>query len=210
MTKLSEFVVPEVVSLEGLLKKLVETVRETNPDPVLFDLGCGKNKAPGFRGVDFYTATDVQHDLFNGDWSFTADDSVDVFYSSHFVEHVPDLNRFMANAWRKLRDGGFFLITTPYGASDRAWQDPTHVRPIFRQTYWYFSKEARDKMNVGHYGSEADFDIVEMWPVFAERFEGLGAAQKEYHLNFTWNSVSDLTALLRARKGREVDHRVDE
>lgn len=205
MKKLSEFQTPEIVTIDGLLQRIVDTAVAENPYPVLYDLGCGKNKAPGFLGVDFNIAADVHQDLFAPEWNFTPDDSVDVFYSSHFVEHVPDLNRFMTNAWRKLADGGFFLITTPYGASDRAWQDPTHVRPLFRQTYWYFNKEARQKMNNDHYGSEADFDIVEMWPVFHERFADLGDVQKEYHMNFTWNAVSDLTVLLRARKGRGVD-----
>lgn len=200
MSKLSEYVTPETVSLQGLLDSLVSHVRNENPYPVLFDLGCGKVPAPGFQGVDFHTDADVQQDLFAESWDFTPDNSVDVFYSSHFVEHVPDLNRFMTNAYKKLVDGGFFLITTPFGASVRAWQDPTHVRPIFRETYFYFSKAARQKMNNDHYGAQCDFDIVEMWPVFNERFADLGDAQKEWQLKYGWNAVDDLTVLLRARK----------
>jgi predicted SAM-dependent methyltransferase len=210
MAKLSEYTTPEIVSLQGLLDSLVTHVTNTNPYPVLFDLGCGENKAPGFQGVDFYADTDVQHDLFRGNWSFTPDNSVDVFYSSHFVEHVPDWNRFWANVYNKLAPGGFILVTHPYGASVRAHQDPDHKQIIFQERYWYVNKAARDKMKVGHYlhdndGNRVfmDFDIVDMWPVFNERFADLGEAQKSYHLHHTWNAVADVTVLLKKRPAEE-------
>lgn len=198
--KLSEFAPAEVLSLNELLDSLIGYVSKDNPSPVLFDLGSGPNPHPGLKGVDLYTDTDVKHDLFNGDWSFTPDNSVDLFYSSHFIEHVPDWNAFWEKVWAKLKPAGYALVIAPFGASVRAHQDPDHKQVIFRERYWYLSAEMRKRMAVEQYSTKADFDIVEMWPVFHPKFAGLSEEQKEYHLNFTWNAVMDLTVLLRARK----------
>lgn len=193
---------PEVTSLHGLANYVIGIIKEETPDPVLFDLGCGKKKFPGFKGVDFYTDTDVQHDLFNGDWSFTPDNSVDMLNACHFVEHVQDLNGFMEKAWRKLKKGGYFLITTPYGLSVRAWQDPDHKRPIFRETYWYFNRESRLNMGVDHYEGKSNFDICQMWPAWHKDYATRAQNNPDLAEQFlkTWGAVDDLTVLLRSKE----------
>lgn len=206
MPDLKDIAVPESVTLEGLIELVVNRVKETNPDPVLYDLGCGTNPAKGFRGVDLYSAADVQHDLFNGDWSFTPDGSVDAFFSSHFVEHVPDLAAFMTKVYRKLKPEGLFLFVVPYGGSERAYQDPDHRQRIFRPTLYYFNRESRKKMGIEHvpHYAETDFDILEVWPAwnnyFAARAANWDEATREYHFKFVWNAVDDMTALMRKRK----------
>jgi SAM-dependent methyltransferase len=191
----------ECVTLYELVGQIVDKIRTETPEPVLFDLGCGKNKFPGFQGVDFYADTDVKADLFNGDWSFTPDGSVDMFVSSHFLEHVPDLNGFMEKAYRKLKVGGYFFATTPYGHSIRAWQDPTHIRPIFRETYWYFNKAWRDAVSVDHYQSQTDFDVIEFWPAWSRKYAAKVAANPALAEDLIdhFNAVDDLSALLRRR-----------
>lgn len=193
----------EIKTLHGLALHFVDRIRETVDEPVLYDLGSGQRCVPGFMGVDYYaTTTDVRHDLIGGDWSFTPDNSVDMLHASHFLEHVSDLNGFMDKAWRKLKDGGLFLITTPYGLSVRAWQDPTHVRPIFRETYMYFNKGWREGQKLEHYEAACDFDIVDIWPIWNKRYATRAENNHELAETFlsTFNAVDDITVLIRARK----------
>lgn len=202
MTAIAEVGTEDIRTIQGLAQHFVEGIKSEVANPVLFDLGCGKKRIDGFLGVDFYLDTDVRADLLNKEWDFTPDNSVDMFYSSHFVEHVQDLNTFMSRAWRKMKDRGLFLVTTPYGLSVRAWQDPDHKRPIFRETYFYFHKQSRVNMGVDHYEGSADFEIVRFWPVWNKKYAVRAENNPELaetYLN-TFNAVDDLTVLLRARK----------
>lgn len=195
---------PEKLTIYDLLARLIDERMQSSPSGgvqfgTFYDLGCGKSPAPKCVGVDLYCVADVRHDLEHGDWTFCADGSVDVFFSSHFVEHVHNLERFFDNACRKLKPGGYFLITTPYGNSPRAWQDPDHVRPIFRETYWYFDAEWREKNGVSHYSATCDFEPTGMYPVWHPDFAHCSEATKAYHMEHTWNAVLDLTVILRKR-----------
>ncbi len=55
--------------------------------------------------------------------------------------------RFMDEVWTKLKPGGQFISTFPYGGSTGYWQDPTHVNPITHVTLAYFDPLARDGQN---------------------------------------------------------------
>lgn len=189
----------EPITMEELLRRLVEQIKETTDVPVLYDLGCGKNPCPGFVGVDLYSGADVVADLVGGEWDFCADESVDFFYSSHFVEHVEDFRGLFAKVYRKLKPGGYAVITTPYGASNRAWMDPDHKRPIFRETYFYLNADWRERNGI-HYGPDVNFEIIEQFPVWNARFQFLAPEQQAYHLEHTWNAVDDLTVILRKPK----------
>lgn len=207
--KLADYQPVENISVRQLLDHIIGNIKANGiENPVVYDLGCGKNKAEGFLGVDFYTGTDVQHDLFNGSWDFTPDGSVDFFYSSHFVEHVPDWNRFWERVYAKLKPGGFVLVTTPYGSSPRAHQDPDHKQIIFPERYWYTNAGARERMGTGHYLHDNtgrlvffDFDILEVWPVWNEKYAYRVANNPALAEDFKERvgAIDDLTVLLRKK-----------
>ena len=104
-----------------------------NPLPIPFklDLGCGMAKQLGFIGVDriAFDGVDVIHDLEIFPWPFK-DESVDEVFCSHYIEHTPDMIKFMDEMYRILKVGGKAQITAPYYANMRCWQDPTHKRAI--------------------------------------------------------------------------------
>lgn len=52
--------------------------------------------------------------------------------------------RFMDEVWTKLKPGGQFISTFPYGGSPGYFQDPTHVNPITHVTLAYFDPLAKD------------------------------------------------------------------
>lgn len=196
---------PDITTVAELAQIYAESVRKDMPDAHLFNLACGKREVEGFKGVDFYADTDIRHDLINGSWDFVQDNSVGMFYCSHFFEHVADQNAFMMKAWRKLRTDGLFLIITPYGWSPRAWQDPDHKRPIFRETYAYFNKKWRAANELEHYEGAMDFDIVDMWPVWSKKYAARAEAAVKNNPEIaetfltTIGAVDDLIVLLKKR-----------
>jgi SAM-dependent methyltransferase len=158
-----------------------KTVKKVKPvaTPVVFptnlklDLGCGKNKQPGYLGVDRrkFEGVDAVTDLTGiGKWEFDRDfivthfgedywtsgnntlpDScVEAAHCSHFLEHLnhnsasPQRVRFMNELYRVLIPGGTATVITPHWASNRAYGDFTHAdKPVSEMFYYYVSKEWR-------------------------------------------------------------------
>jgi SAM-dependent methyltransferase len=151
------------------MNKALEVVKEA---PVIkLDLGCGKNKAVGFLGIDRreFEGVDGVTELTARTWVFTKpslgelslkhiagdlyilpDSSISEVHCSHFLEHLnhnqekPERVRFMNELWRVLIPGGKATIITPHWASNRAYGDFTHAdKPVSEMFYYYISKTWR-------------------------------------------------------------------
>ena len=129
---------------------------EAIAQPFKLDLGCGKNKQPGFHGVDRIAFDGVdtvlnvvapkRRDMGFEPWPWT-DNSVDEAYSSHFVEHLTSAERchFFNELWRVLKPDAKVTIVTPHWSNARAYGDPTHVwPPVSEWLYLYLNKGWRD------------------------------------------------------------------
>ncbi len=164
------------------------------------DLACGKQKAPGFIGVDKVKmdGVDVVYDLEQFPWPWE-DNSVDEIFCSHYVEHTTDLMKFMNEVYRILKPGATCTIVAPYYASLRAWQDPSHRRAICEATFLYFNKEWRVKNLVDHYeGTNTDFDFSYgyiMTPDWAQRSE----EARTFAIRHYMNVVNDLQVNLKKK-----------
>src|SRR5882724_1770959 len=136
--------------------------------PVIkLDLGCGKNKAAGFLGIDRrkFEGVDAITDLTADTWQLEekfldkyvlldgkrffynlAESSVTEIHCSHFLEHLTGLQRvkFMNELWRVLVPDGKAKIITPHWCSSRAYGDFTHQwPPVGEMFFWYLSKDWR-------------------------------------------------------------------
>jgi SAM-dependent methyltransferase len=131
--------------------------------PVKVDLACGQNKTEGFVGVDASPCegVDIVHDLTVAPWPFE-DGSVDEVVSNHFVEHLDGEQQmlFFNELWRILKVGGTARIVTPNGWHSRAWQDPTHKRPIVPEVFYYYNRPWREANRLTHYPITCNFDTV--------------------------------------------------
>lgn len=130
-------------------KQAIESV------PLKLDLGCGKNKKPGFLGVDRlkFEGVDVVADLAScrEHWPWL-EGSVEEVHASHFVEHLESQARvhFANELFRVLKPGGTATIITPHWNSPRAYGDLTHAwPPVSEWWYLYLSKAWRD-VNAPH------------------------------------------------------------
>jgi SAM-dependent methyltransferase len=135
------------------------------------NLACGDVKIDGYIGVDIKKtdACDRVMDLQKFPWDFE-DNSVDEIICTHYVEHTPDLIKFMDECYRILKPAefdpklpnkpisGFMTIVAPYYTSMRCWQDPTHLRAISEASFLYFNKKWREMNKLEHYDIKCDFD----------------------------------------------------
>jgi len=108
------------------------------------NIGCGRNILDGWINVDRWPApgVDVAANL-DSDFvrlSGIADNCVDEFLLSHVIEHIHKPLPLMQTLHCLAKPGAIATIRTPYGSSDDAWEDQTHVRPYFLGSFGYFSQ----------------------------------------------------------------------
>lgn len=153
------------------------------------DLGCGGKPRNPYRadelfGVDLRPASHPDGieirgaDLFREPIPF-AEGFFDSVSAYDFLEHIPrvavgsDGTRFpfieaMNEIWRVLKDGGHFYASTPAYPHPSAFQDPTHVNILTRQSHLYFT---RPELMGAMYGFKGVFDCVRVVPVRGGEFE---------------------------------------
>lgn len=132
-------------------KKKVEVPVQAGP--LRLDLGCGKNKKPGFVGVDIlpFEGVDIVADLANKKWPW-GDGTVDEIHASHFIEHLKPKQRvhFANESYRVMKTGATLFTVTPHWAASRAYGDVTHEwPPVSEFWFWYLNAEWR-KVNAPH------------------------------------------------------------
>lgn len=111
---------------------------------IKLDIGCGPNPKEGFTGVDIIAFNDnVQAvDLRKAPWPW-ADNSVSEAHSSHFLEHLTNLNdrwervTFFNELYRVMIPGGKCSLIFPHWASTRYYGDPTHKEPFSEMGFYY-------------------------------------------------------------------------
>ncbi|MDO3684633.1 methyltransferase domain-containing protein [Micromonospora sp. C28ISP2-4] len=104
--------------------------------PVVVDLGCGATKQwPGNLGLDIYPAPGVNAVANLAGSLPLRDDSVDVFFAVHIVEHLIDFLPLFDECHRVLRPGGVLHVMSPWWRHVNAVADPTHVRLLDVQTF---------------------------------------------------------------------------
>lgn len=127
------------------------------------DLACGRNKQPGFYGVDLYSPeADLKLDLLKFPWPWK-DGSVSEIHCSHYVEHIPaNLRcRFFEECWRVMKMDGIMRVFTPSHKSERAYGDQSHCwPPVVAFFYLYLNKNWREanRLNYGYYDLRCNWD----------------------------------------------------
>ena len=123
--------------------------------PSVLELGCGSRRrhahAITVDALD-YPDVDVVGDVYDV-LARMPDGSVDAVYSYHFVEHLPDLARFIAGLRRVVRHGGRVLTVVPHFSNPYFYSDYTHHNHFGLYTFAYFSKT--------RYEGNLDFSVPE-------------------------------------------------
>lgn len=161
------------------------------------NLGCGRNTLYGWTNVDRMKlpGVDVVADL-NEALPFE-DDSVDEILLSHTLEHIPNALGLMQEAHRVAKPDALLIAAVPYGTSDDAWEDPTHVRPYFLGSFNYFSQPLYWRADYGYRG---DWKIEEIVIVADDRFRGRPPEEIAKALHTERNVAREMVVSMRAVK----------
>lgn len=80
---------------------------------IRLNIGAGQSRIPGFVNIDISNKADICLDLGKDKLPFD-DNTVDLIFSYHTLEHVPDYLFALSEIHRVLKHGGRFLVGLPY------------------------------------------------------------------------------------------------
>lgn len=176
------------------------------------NVGCGRNIFSGWINLDSFPlpGVDIVADLEECATKTLplADDSIDEFLLSHVLEHIRNVLPMMQALHRVASQNAVMTIRVPYGSSDDAFEDPTHVRQIFAGSFGYFSQPYYWRADYGYRGDWITESItLEVVP----HLRHLPDAELWDRINRDRNVVVEMVATLRAVKPirqplRELQH----
>jgi SAM-dependent methyltransferase len=165
-------------------------------------LGCGRTIKAGWVNLDRVAGegVDVVADLDRcGEQPLPfADDRFRLFQATHVLEHLRDPLALMQELHRIAKPGARAVFHVPYGSSDDAWSDPTHVRPYFRESFQAFCQPYYWRADYGYRG-DWSVDVVELF-VPRKAVEGKSAAEVRYAVEHLRNVVAEMRVELTAVK----------
>lgn len=169
------------------------------------NLGCGRSALPGWVNVDQVQLPGV--DLLANLDGFARegarafpyqDNSVDQFMMSHTIEHITNTLPLMQELHRIAKPDATITIRCPYGSSDDADEDPTHVRRYFLQSWGYFSQPYYWRADYGYRG---DWQPETIELVVSQRdFVSMDYDSAMVQVRLQRNVVREMIATLRAVK----------
>lgn len=171
-------------------------------------LGCGKDYWDGFENVDINPVNKTEvcidlHEYHRYPWE---DNSVDKFVALHLLEHLQNTLGVMQRLHRCAKPGALFYMAVPYGSSDDAWEDPTHIRPFFYNTPFYYSQEAYHRADYNYFG---DWQLLRRYMIMAPHVPKDQAQAQGYMLTQR-NCVREMWCVLEAIKPiRQVPFKAD-
>jgi SAM-dependent methyltransferase len=110
---------------------------------LLLNLGAGERRLPGFFSLDCVPVTrpDILADL-NAPLTELPDNSVQVIYARHTLEHVTQLLELIQELHRVTRPDGRIEVIVPHFSNPFGYSDPTHVRFFGLYSFYYFCAAA--------------------------------------------------------------------
>lgn len=166
------------------------------------NLGCGRMILEGWINLDLMElpGVDVTFDL---DGCKThplpfAENSIDEILCCHTLEHLTNTLDFMQDLHRVAKPDASALFMVPYGSSDAALEDPTHVRPYFFHSFEYFAQPFYWRADYGYRG---DWQVEKINLLMDSKLhQGKETGRILYEINRLRNTVLEMTVLLRAVK----------
>ena len=166
------------------------------------NLGCGRSRRNGWVNVDCTEVpgvTDLVVDLDGPALASALEpDCVEESSGVHVIEHLANPLQFMEALWAVTAPGGTATFEVPYGTSDDAWEDPTHRRPYFMQSWEYFGQPTYFRADYGYRG---DWRVLQVaLAVDADRWDGVPPDVVQAAVRSERNVVRAMHATLEAVK----------
>ncbi len=166
------------------------------------NVGCGRTVIPGWVNLDLHAGpgVDVAFDLERcaAESLPLPDDSVEEFLLSHVLEHTRAPLPMMQELHRIAEPNARMMVRCPYGASNDADEDPTHVRRIFEGSFGYFSQPYYWRADYGYRG---DWAVEEMaLALYPWVYESVSREEHVAAVRQRRNIVREIVVILRAVK----------
>ena len=160
------------------------------------NVGCGRNIIEGWLNLDVMklSGVDIVADLENCAETPLpiASNTIDEFLLSHVIEHIKSPLPLMQELWRVAKPGAKLVMRVPHGASDDAWEDPTHVRSYFTGSFGYFSQPFYWRADYGYRGDWCCDQIT--FVVSGKENAGLQPVEVLNKINTQRNVVREMVA----------------
>lgn len=174
----------------NVLSSIVDNLQDSMPSSVIVELGCGISKRnQNSIGIDVldYPCVDIVGDIYDVISSFPPS-SVDQVYSSHFVEHVPDVLRLLSELARIVKPNGLVEFVAPHFSNPYFYSDPTHKSFFGLYTFSYMANGSPFARKVPMYGYKSDFKIVKVDLIFKSNRPFVVRYGIKYLLGMIFNS----------------------
>jgi hypothetical protein len=163
------------------------------------NLGCGRDIRRGWVNIDCVPLPGVDHvvDFDSKPVLPLPDDSVTRSEGSHVIEHLRNPLPFMEELWRVTKPGGLAEFRCPYGSTNDADEDPTHVRRMFPASWLFFSQPVYWRADYGYRG---DWQAAEVKLLIFPGLSDCTDAELYSMVRFQRNIVAEMRATLRCVK----------
>lgn len=145
----------KIIDTTSILGKLDEFKQ------VKIELGCGNNKRHiDAIGIDAlkYPCVDIVGDVLDVLKEFP-DNSVDSVFSSHFFEHIADIEKLLDEVARILKKNGELGIIVPHFSNPYYYSNPTHKTFFGLYTMSYYSEDLILTRKVPTYQKKVSFSL---------------------------------------------------
>lgn len=165
-------------------------------------LGCGRDILQGWINLDAVPLEGVDV-VANLDECRTTklpfgNDSIDEFLANHVIEHLHNCLPFMEELHRIAKPNAKAVFRVPYGSSDDAFEDPTHRRQLFLNSFQYFSQPLYWRADYGYRGDWLTEKIELI--VEADRHQEETVEEIMWQVHTFRNIVKEMVVELRAIK----------
>lgn len=165
-------------------------------------VGCGRNILEGWINLDLMplSGVDVVADLDDcqNNPLPLSDNSIEEFYVSHVIEHINNPLSMMEELHRVALPNAKAVFRCPYGSTDEAFEDPTHVKQYFLNSFGYFSQPFYWRADYGYRGDWLTEKIILV--VDKNRNKGKSPQKILEEINLYRNVVKEMIVELRAIK----------
>jgi SAM-dependent methyltransferase len=180
------------------------------------NLGCGMDLRPGWTNCDraALPGVDVVADLETDLLPYT-NDSVDEFLLSHVIEHIHNVLPMMQELHRIAKPGAKMTVRVPYGSSDDAWEDPTHARPYFLNSWSAFAQpyfwRVAEPGGINGYGYYGDWQVKQVTLRLSRHCTAVDVKDAMQEITTQRNMVTEMVAeLVAVKPAREARKELQE